>query len=194
MFWQVARRKKNDKVVSVERSVIGSGGYGAIFNSQIDPYNEDCYAFACDMGSLYFSYDAGKSFTRHNMQGPLIDLRFDDTTEGVVWAVGSGVYKSVDHGKSFEMVFPKAADITSQGHNYENGNWWMFSENSDYPSQYQVWSVCINRKSGGNNVFVAVRKNPCIFGNEILKCDLGIFAVTGGRSNLFGRPKVVQVG
>lgn len=158
LIWQL---RPNDSEFGVaEHYVIGSGGYGAIFNAQIDPFDENCYAFTCDMGSVYFSYDAGKTFSRHNIKGPCYDMRFDETVEGLVWAVGSGVYKSVDHGRTFEMVFPKAADVTSEGNNYENGNWWMFATDSDYPSQYQVWSVGINCKSEGKNVYVAVRNAP----------------------------------
>jgi len=152
--------KKPDSAVSVaEHYVIGSGGYGAVLNAQIDPFDENCYAFSCDMGGVYFSYDAGNSFSRHNFQGVIFDMKFDETSEGVVWSVGSGVYKSKDHGKTFEMVFPKASDVFSAGHNYENGNYWIYADNSDYPSSYQIWSVCINRKSGGNNVYVAARCN-----------------------------------
>lgn len=149
----------SENVRVAKHYVIGSGGYGAVLNAKIDPFDEDCYAFTCDMGSAYFSYDAGESFSRHNFQGTCYDLRFDETANGVVWVVGSGVYKSTDHGKSFSMVFPKASEVTSAGHNYENGNYWIFDEQGVYPSQYQVWSMCINRKSGGKNVYVAVRCN-----------------------------------
>ncbi len=158
--------------------VVGSGGYGAVFNAQIDPYDEDCYAFTCDMGGVYFSYDAGKSFTRHNIKGTCYDLRFDETVDGLVWVIGSGAYKSTDHGKSFEMVFPKASDVTSAGHNYENGNWWIFADNSDYPSQYQLWSMAINRKSGGKNVYVAARYNP----SDTSKRRIKIYETTDGEN------------
>ncbi len=162
IVWGVIKNSKDDGLIK-EHYVIGSGGYGAIFNAQIDPFDEDCYAFTCDMGSVYFSYDKGESFSRHNIKGTCYDLRFDESVEGNVWVVGSGVYKSTDHGKSFEMVFPKASDVTSAGHNYENGNWWIFAENSDYPPQYQIWSIAINRKSGGKNVYVAARiNNKCV--------------------------------
>jgi len=162
-------RKNGENVYVAERSIIGSGGYGAIFNAQIDPFDENCFAFTCDMGSAYFSYDGGKSFDRHNFQGTCYDLRFDETTEGVVWVVGSGVHKSTDHGKTFQMVFPREEDVVSAGHNYENGNYWIFDSEKVYPSQYQVWSMCINRKSEGKNVYVGVRYNSMDVSKRVLK-------------------------
>lgn len=169
-------------VVVADHYVVGSGGYGAIFNAQIDPFDEDCYGFTCDMGSVYFSYDAGKSFIRHNIKGTCYDLRFDETVDGLVWVVGSGVYKSTDHGKSFKMVFPKEEDVTSAGNNYENGNYWIFAENSDYTPQFQVWSMAINRKSGGKNVYVAVRYNPYDTEGEPTKKRVKIFETTDGEN------------
>ncbi len=142
-----------------EHTVIGAGGYGALFDAAIDPFNEHTVAARCDMGGIYMSYDDGKSWSRHNINGTVLSMRFDPSTEGVIWAGGSGVYKSVDHGKSFDLVFPKPSSITSQGNNFENGNYWIFSD-SDYLAQYQVWAIGINRNSGGKNVYCAQRVNP----------------------------------
>lgn len=151
--------KTPKKVVVDSRKVLGSGGYGAVFCAEIDPYDEDCFGFICDMGSLYFSHDTGKSFQRHNIRGTLYDLCFDDTTKGVVWAVGSGVYKSTDHGKTVRRVFPKVEDTFAEGNNYENGNYWIYAKDSDYLPSYQLFSIAINRKSQGKNVFVASKVN-----------------------------------
>ncbi len=150
---------RNRKTVVASRQVLGSGGYGAVFRACIDPYNEDCFGFICDMGGLYFSYDGGESFQRHNIKGTLYDLCFDETTEGVVWAVGSGVYKSTDHGKTVKRVFPNVEDTFAEGNNYENGNYWIYAEDSDYIPQYQLFSIAVDRKSAGQHVFVASRVN-----------------------------------
>ncbi len=151
--------KKSEDVVVAEHTVIGAGGYGALFDGAIDPFDERTLAARCDMGGVYISHDAGESWFRHNINGTLLTMRFDPSTEGVIWAAGSGIYKSVDHGNTFDLVYPAPSDITSQGNNYENGNYWIFS-NSDYEASYQVWGLGINRKSGGKNVYAAQRINP----------------------------------
>ncbi len=150
---------KGDDVVVAEHTVIGAGGYGALFDAAIDPFDERTIAARCDMGCIYVSHNEGESWYRHNINGTILTLRFDPTTEGVIWAGGSGVYKSTDHGRTFNMVYPSPDSITSQGNNLENGNYWIFSD-SDYDASYQVWSIGINRKSGGKNVFAAQRVNP----------------------------------
>ncbi len=150
---------RDGDVVVKEHTVIGAGGYGALFDAAIDPFEENTLAARCDMGGIYMSYDAGQSWSRHNINGTVLTMRFDPSTEGVIWAGGSGIYKSVDHGKSFELVYPAPDSITSQGNNLENGNYWIFSD-SDYEASYQVWSIGINRNSGGKNVYAAQRVNP----------------------------------
>ncbi len=158
------RRGDMENAVVAERSVIGAGGYGAVFGAQIDPFDSNCYSFICDMGSLYFSYNSGKTWQRHNIKGTVLTLTFDPSSEGVVWAGGSGIYKSVDHGKTIKRVFPDPEDVFSEGHNYENANQWIYAKDdegnwSDYLPQYQIWGLAVNRASQGKNVFAAQRVN-----------------------------------
>lgn len=137
---------------------IGSGGYGATTYAAIDPFDENILVFSCDMGGFYYSFNKGESYERNNINGSIYTIAFDPTVEGLLWAAGSGVYKSVDHGKTLTRVFPNLNDTTSEGNNYDNGNNWIYS-NTDYKPTYQIWSLCINRKSNGNNIFVAQRVN-----------------------------------
>lgn len=152
--------KDTSENVEVEQhTVLGAGGYGALFDGAIDPFEQHTLAARCDMGSIYMSYNEGQSWMRHNINGTILSLEFDPSTEGVIWAGGSGVYKSVDHGRNFELVYPSPSEITSMGNNYENGNYWIYSS-SDYIGSYQVWSIGINRNSGGKNIYAAQRVNP----------------------------------
>lgn len=158
------RLKNTENAEVAEHYVIGAGGYGAVFGAQIDPFDSDCYSYYCDMGSLYFSYDSGESWQRHNIKGTVLTLMFDPSTEGVVWAGGSGVYKSVDHGRTIKRVFPDSEEVFSEGHNYENANQWIYAKDeegnwSDYLPQYQIWGLAVNRASQGKNVFAAQRVN-----------------------------------
>lgn len=154
-----------DDVVVAEHTVMGAGGYGAVFDAAIDPFDEHTIAARCDMGGIYMSYDEGKSWMRHNISGTFLSLKFDPSTEGVIWGGGSGVYKSEDHGKTFRIVYPTPESITSMGNNFENSNQWIFSD-SDYQAAYQVWSMAINRNSGGKNVYAAQRINPYTVANR----------------------------
>lgn len=149
-------KKIGEEVEVAEHTVIGAGGYGALFDAAIDPFDEHTIAARCDMGCIYISHNDGESWYRHNINGTVLTMRFDPTTEGVIWAGGSGVYKSTDHGRTFNIVYPSPESITSQGNNLENGNYWIFSD-EDYDASYQVWGLAINRKSGGKNVFAAQR-------------------------------------
>ncbi len=171
---------KNYETVVAHHETLGCGGYGAVFNAKIDPFNGEYFGATCDMGGVYFTFDGGESWMRHNVRGTVYCLEYDPCTEGVVWAAGSGVYKSTDHGKTLEIVFPKESDITSLGNNYENANYWIYTDKqSDYAPQYQIWSMAINRKSGGKEVFAAQRVPASGFGYN--KC-IRIYRTTDGEN------------
>ena len=156
--------------------MIGAGGYGAIFDAKINPYNKNYFACLSDMGGAYFSFDKGQTFTRQNILGTLYALQYDTSTPGVVWLAGSGVYKSIDNGQTFEMVFPQECDVEYSYRNYENMNYWLCdkydsSSNFFYPSTLQMKSLTINENSNGNNA---------IFANDIITTSEGIFIITSG--------------
>ncbi len=145
----------NRKTVMESCDVIGAGGYGAMYDISIDPFNDNIFAARCDMGGLYLSYDKGGSWTRHNFLGVLSDIDFDEENEGVLWTSGSGLYKSEDHGRTFDLVFPSKDSIVTQGSGYENTGETYYTTNPDYDPSGTLSSIAINRKSGGKNIFVA---------------------------------------
>ncbi len=144
----------NKKTVVENCDIIGAGGYGAIYDISIDPFNDNIFAARCDMGGLYMSYDRGKNWSRHNFLGVLSDIEFDSENEGVMWVLGSGLYQSVDHGKSFDIVFPSKDSIIAHGSSYENTGEWLFT-NSDYSPTSSLVSIAFDRKSEGKHFFVA---------------------------------------
>ncbi len=157
LFKKTSKIKYEFEVSSSE--MIGAGGYGAIFDAKVNPYNKNYFACLSDMGGAYFSFDKGQTFTRQNILGTLYALQYDTSTPGVVWLAGSGVYKSIDNGQTFEMVFPQECDVEYSYRNYENMNYWLcdkYDSSSDffYPSTLQMKSLTINENSNGNNVFV----------------------------------------
>ncbi len=145
----------NRKVTVESCDNIGAGGYGALYDVSIDPFNDSILAVRCDMGGLYMSYNKGKSWERRNILGVMSDIDFDEANEGVVWATGSGLYKSTDHGKNFDLIFPSKESITVHGSPGENMGECLYTDNPDYEPSSSLSTMVINRKSNGKNIFVA---------------------------------------
>ncbi len=146
--------KGDKKPIVGSCEIIGAGGYGAIFDVAVDPFDDNIFAARCDMGGIYMSYDRGENWTRHNMLGVLFDIEFDEENEGVLWTAGNGLYKSTNHGRTFELVFPSFDTITAHGAAYEGVSEPIYST-GDYLPTAQIKHIAINRKSDGQNVFVA---------------------------------------
>ncbi|HBM97851.1 MAG TPA: hypothetical protein DD413_00355, partial [Ruminococcus sp.] len=179
-YTDVAYESKDDgnKKVTVENyDLIGAGGYGALYDVSIDPFNDSILATRCDMGGLYMSYNKGKSWERRNILGVMSDIDFDEENDGVVYATGSGVYKSIDHGKTFELIFPSKESIAGHGSGGESMGECIYTkdfadnpENADYEPASSVSTMVINRKSGGKNIFVAQKVDwPTIGGPQYIR-------------------------
>jgi len=135
--------------------VTGAGGYGAIFDISFDPFDDGIMAAICDMGGLYMSYHSAVTrWERREILGTLSDIEFDEENEGVLWAAGSGLYRSVDHGKTFDLIFPSKDTVLEHGSSYENTGEWIFTS-TDYNPTSPLVSIAIDRNSGGNRVFAA---------------------------------------
>ena len=101
------------------------------------------------------SYNKGKSWERRNILGVMSDIDFDEENEGVVWATGSGLYKSSDHGKNFDLIFPSKESITAHGSPGENMGECLYTNNPDYEPSSSLSTMAINRKSQGKIIYVA---------------------------------------
>lgn len=145
----------NKELVVASCDIIGAGGYGAMFDISIDPFDDNIFAARCDMGGLYMSYNKGKSWERRNILGVMSDIDFDEENEGVIWTTGSGLYKSTDHGRTFDLVFPSKESITAHGSGGENMGECLYTTNADYEPSSSLSTMAINRKSQGKNIFVA---------------------------------------
>lgn len=165
----------NKQVTVASCEGIGAGGYGAMFDISIDPFDDKIFAVRCDMGGIYMSYDKGASWQRRNVLGVLSDIEFDEENEGVVWTSGSGLYKSTDHGRTFKLIFPSEEDITAHGSAYENTGEWLYTDNPDYEPTSSLSSIAVNRKSGGKNIFVAQKIQ--FTGNDFIR----IFQTENGK-------------
>jgi photosystem II stability/assembly factor-like uncharacterized protein len=92
-------------------TVIGPGGGGAQYLPTISPHDANVVFAACDMTGSYLSQDGGASWRMFNLRGRTSLFVFDPTTPGTMYAYGIGLYRSVDGGKRWNLVYPAPKDV-----------------------------------------------------------------------------------
>lgn len=142
---------KNDS--SLTQTVLGIGGGGAVFTPRISPFNANDLIVTVDMGGVYISHDAGEKWHRKNLNGQVLTAYFDPTQENIVYAGGSGLYRSLDNGDNFELFFPRQDDLKASLNNGENNMRYLYTHSGIYPTDKVVKDVLVNPHDT-NNVFV----------------------------------------
>lgn len=142
----------NSMLSGLKAAALGIGGGGLLCNPAISPFDGNTMAVIPDMGGIYVSHNAGLGWTRKNLQGLTVKVCFDTNREGVVYAGGSGLYRSTDNGDTFRLVFPKEEEIIERRNSDETTMQYLFT-NSNYPTYKQVKDILVN-PNDSDNIFV----------------------------------------
>jgi photosystem II stability/assembly factor-like uncharacterized protein len=94
-------------------SVIGPGGGGAQFLPTLSPHDPSLALVACDMTGSYITYDGGANWRMFNLRGRTSIFAFDPVAKDTIYAYGLGLFRSVDRGKLWQLVYPDAKDVRS---------------------------------------------------------------------------------
>lgn len=137
---------------SLKATSLGIGGGGLLFNPSISPFDENTMIVIPDMGGIYVSHNAGADWKRKNLQGVVQKTYFDTDREGVVYAGGTGLYKSTDNGDTFKLIFPKEKQIIERRNSDEVSMQYLFTS-SNYPTYKQVKDILVN-PNDSKNIFV----------------------------------------
>jgi photosystem II stability/assembly factor-like uncharacterized protein len=99
--------------------VIGPGGGGGVLKPTISPFDENIVMTHCDMTAAYLSMDGGINWDMKNLWTVPEDFEFDPVDRATIYVAtrgyrhsedrGSGLsvlYKSVNSGESWRMVYP----------------------------------------------------------------------------------------
>lgn len=133
---------------------IGMSGHGAAFDVTISPHDTKTLIADCDMGAVYTSHDAGKTWTIHNCGGRVWDIQADPSTPGTFYAAGSGLWKTADNGDSWQLLWPDPAKVDHTPSKLHHTRTYYFSHDS-YPDNYAVESVRVDPQDPAHLVATA---------------------------------------
>ena len=91
--------------------VLGPGGGGAMFNPTISPHDPNTVLVSCDMTGSYITHDRGQSWRMFNLRGVTRFFVFDPVDPTVIYAQGIGLWRSIDSGESWKLVYPDPRTI-----------------------------------------------------------------------------------
>lgn len=142
-------------------TIIGPGGGGATFLPTINPHDNNNVITVCDMTGAYVTYDAGESWREFNLKTRVDAVAFDPVDGNTIYAGSSGLFRSVDKGISWRLVFPDPAKVTGEalagdeaGHRYLSGDNWPGGKIHGIavdPADTNCLHICIDKRfdSGG---------------------------------------------
>ena len=90
---------------------IGPGGGGHVYVPTISPHDSDHIFVSCDMTSSFVTENGGESWRMFNLRGVVEFYVFDPKDENVVYAQSSSLYRSIDRGKTWRLLYPQASAI-----------------------------------------------------------------------------------
>lgn len=134
--------------------ILSVGGGGMLFNPQISPHDPNLFTVLADMGGMYISYNSGETWKRKFFKNVVNATCFDPNRKGVIYAGGSGLYRSTDNGKSFQMIFPNEDDILEVHTNGEAFDVQIITKSKVYPQYLPISNVLVNPENS-NNIFVS---------------------------------------
>jgi photosystem II stability/assembly factor-like uncharacterized protein len=91
--------------------IVGPGGGGAMFNATVSPHNSNDVLVSCDMTGSYISHDGGRSWRMFNLRGVARFFAFDPNRPRTVYASTGPLWRSVDAGDSWQLVWPHPSAI-----------------------------------------------------------------------------------
>ena len=91
--------------------VIGPGGGGAQFLPTVSPHDPKRVLIACDMTGAYISQDGGDSWRMFNLRGRVDFFVFDPLSPDTIYAGSAGLWRSVDGGATWRLVFPNPSSV-----------------------------------------------------------------------------------
>ena len=83
-----------------------------MFHPTVSPHDPATILVACDMTGAYITHNGGKSWRMFNLRGVVRFFAFDPMNTKTIYAGATGLWRSIDAGATWSLVWPKASNVT----------------------------------------------------------------------------------
>ena len=140
-------------------TIVGYGGGGAMFNPAVSPFNSD-YAFvSCDMSQSFVTYNGGESWRMFNLRGMVHFYVFDPGDSNTVYASSIGLFRSLDKGNTWNLIYPDPSEIKGIVSKGDEANEYLITSDSTNrevlafaidpgDSKKLYAAICVNGETG----------------------------------------------
>lgn len=115
--------ERRSTATSKQWELIGPGGGGATFIPTFSSHNADDFLLRCDMTGSYLTKDGGASYQQINVANGASSFAFDPLDSNVIYIGSTILNRSVDGGKTWEMIFPAKEDILNKIYEGDHANY-----------------------------------------------------------------------
>ena len=118
--------------------VTGPGGGGTFAHPSVSPHDSNLVYIHTDMSGNLFSWDGGYTWKMYNFNGVARACAFDPVDPNVIYTGGIGLYKSVDRGETFYLVYPDPDKNTRLYYPDDSGESYFTTDDNWIPPDHEV--------------------------------------------------------
>jgi len=146
---------------------IGPGGGGAIFIPTFAYNSAENFLLRCDMTGTYLTRDGGASYQQINFAGGVSSFAFDPIDSSNIYIGSAFLNRSVDGGKTWDMIFPPKEDIVREiyfgDHADDSGKTWA-RETLQEPISF----IYTNKETLKDDVYIFTASSVYVFNKSSL--------------------------
>lgn len=135
---------------------LGPGGGGATFIPTFSFQSPDNYIIRCDMTGSYITSNGGNSYHQANFPNGASAYAFDPNDKNTIYVGGIFLNRSKDGGQTWEQLFPKKEDITSESYFSDHATYSATAKDTSlYNNHYYVTAVRVD-PNNSSNIYMAM--------------------------------------
>ena len=119
----------------------------------ISPHNDTTVVEHCDMTGAYITLGGGQSWRMFNLRGVVNTFAFDPRNPRVIYAGNQALWRSMDTGRTWSMVFPHAKKNTIEHQNGDHAEYSLTTGDTSFPAGHAISGIVV--EASGDRIWLS---------------------------------------